>query len=58
MEESNSALKILIGKPTGNRPLGRSRRRWEDKIRIDIKDIGINMRDWLDSAYRDYKRAF
>ena len=37
MEGGKSALKILIGKPTGNRPLGRPKRRWEDYIRIDLK---------------------
>ena len=42
MEEDRSAFKILTGKPTGKRPLGRPRRRWEDNIRMDLKDIGIN----------------
>ena len=40
-----SAFKILTGKPTGNSPLGRPRRRWEDSIRMDIKEIGINARN-------------
>ena len=43
-------LKILTGAPTGKRPLGRLRRRWEDNIRMDIKKIGVNMRNWVDSA--------
>ena len=34
--------KFLTGKPTGKRPLGRPRRRWEDNIRMDLKEIGIN----------------
>ena len=42
MEEGRSAFKILTGKPTGNRPLGRSRRRWEDNIRMDLEEIVIN----------------
>ena len=42
MEESRSAFKILTGKPTGKTPLGRPRRKWEDNIRIDLEDIGIN----------------
>ena len=42
MEEGRSVYKILTGKPTGKRPLGRSRRRWEDNIRIDFEEIGIN----------------
>ena len=49
-EEGRSAFKILTGKPTGKRPLGRPRRRWEDNIRIDLEDIGINVGDWVDSA--------
>ena len=40
MEESRSAFKILTGKPTGKRPLGRPRRRWEDNIRLDLEEIG------------------
>ena len=58
MEESRSAIKILTGKPIGKRPLGRYRRIWEDNIRMDRKDIGINTRDWVDSAQdSDYWRA-
>ena len=41
--------------PAGKRPLGKPRRRWEENIRMDLKEIGINMRNWLDSARdRDY----
>ena len=36
MEEGRSSFKILTGKPTGKRQLGRPRRRWEDNIRIDL----------------------
>ena len=53
MEEGRSALKILTGKPTGKRPLGRPRRRWED-----LEEIGINAGNWVDLAQdRDYWRA-
>ena len=41
--EGRSAFKILTGKSTGKRPLGRPRRRWEDNIRINLDDIGINV---------------
>ena len=41
MEGGRSAFKILTGKPTGKRPLGRPRRRWEDNIRMDFEEIGI-----------------
>ena len=37
MEEGSGALKILTGKPTGKRPLGRPRSRWEDNIRMDLE---------------------
>ena len=41
MKEGRSAFKILSDKPTGKIPLGKSRRRWEDNIRMDPKEIGI-----------------
>ena len=40
------------------RPLGRPRRRWEDNIRTDLKEIGNNTRNWVHSAQdREYRRA-
>ena len=58
MEEGRSSFKILTGKPTGKRPLGRPRHRWEDNIRMDLEEIGINVGNWVDSAQdRDYWRA-
>jgi hypothetical protein len=50
MEEGRSAFKILTGKLTGKRHLGKPRRRWEDNIRMDLKEISINTRNWVDSA--------
>ena len=47
MEEGRSAFKILTGKPTRKGSLGRPRRRWEDNIRMDLKEISINTRNWL-----------
>ena len=45
-------------KPTGKRPLGRPRRRWEDNIRMDLEEIGINSGTWVDSAHdRNCRRA-
>ena len=59
MEADRSALKILISTPTGKRPLGRPRRRWEDNIRMNLKEICINTRNWVHSAQdRDYWRIF
>ena len=40
-------------KPTGKRPLGRPRHRWEDYIRMDLEEIGINAGNWVDQD-RDY----
>ena len=58
MEEGRGAFKMLTGKPTGKRPLWRPRRRWEDNIRMDLEEIGINTRHWVESAQdRDYWRA-
>ena len=54
MEEGRSAFKILTRKPTEKRP----RCRWEDNIRMDLKEIGINMRNWINSNQdRDYWRV-
>ena len=56
--EEGSPFEIFIGKPTGKRPLGRPRRRWEENIRMDLKEISINTRNWVDSAQdRNYWRA-
>jgi hypothetical protein len=45
MEEGRSAFNIFTSKPIGKRPLGRPRHRWEDNIRMDLKEIGINARN-------------
>ena len=45
MGDGRSAFKILTGKLTGKRSLGRPRRRWVDNIRMNLKEIGINMRN-------------
>jgi hypothetical protein len=39
--------KVLVGKPEGKRPLGRPRRRWEDGIRMDLREIGLGSVDWI-----------
>ena len=44
MEEVRSAFKIVSAKPTGKRLLGRPRGRWEDNIKMDVKEIGIKTR--------------
>jgi len=58
MEEGRSAFKILTGKPTGKRPLGKPRHRCKDNTRMDLKEIGINAGNWVDSAQDwDYWRV-
>jgi hypothetical protein len=58
MKEGRSAFNILRGKPTEKRALVRPRHKSEDNIRMDLKEIGINMRNWVDSVQeRDYRRA-
>ena len=58
MKEGRSAFNILTGKPTGKRPLGRPRRRWEDNIKMDLEEVGMNAGNWVDSAQdRNYWRA-
>jgi hypothetical protein len=40
MGEERKVYKVFVGKPEGKRPHGRPRRRWEDKIRMDLREIG------------------
>ena len=55
---SGHIAKILTGTPAGKRPLGRPRYTWEDNITMDLKEIGINWRNWVHSAQdRDCWRA-
>ena len=57
-EEDRSAFKILLGKPTGKKLLGRPRPRLGDNIKMDLKEIDIGTCDLVDSAQdRDYRRA-
>jgi hypothetical protein len=45
MGEKRNAYRILVGKPEGRRPLGRPRGRWEDNIRMDLREIGWGVMD-------------
>jgi hypothetical protein len=50
--------KVSVGKPEGKTPFGRPRRRWEDGIRIDLREIGLGGVDWIRLARnRDRWRA-
>jgi hypothetical protein len=49
MGEKRGAYGILMGRPEGRRPLGRSRRRLEDNIKMDLQEVGWSM-DWIELA--------
>jgi hypothetical protein len=58
MGEERKVYKVLVGKPEVKRPLGRPRRRWEDGIRMDLRDIGLGGMNWIRLAQgRDRWRA-
>jgi hypothetical protein len=58
MVEVKGAYNILVGRPEGSRPLGRPRRRWEDNIKMDLREIGFGDVDWIHWAQdRDRWRA-
>jgi hypothetical protein len=50
MGEMRSGYKILVGKRKRNRPLGRARRRWEGNIRMDLREKGCEVVDWIHLA--------
>ena len=54
IQESRSAFKISTDKPIENKHFGSLRHRWEDNIRVDLEEIGIITRNWVD---RNYWRA-
>jgi hypothetical protein len=47
MGEGRSVYRILVCRPEGKRPLGRPRRRWEDNIKMDLREIGIDGANWI-----------
>jgi hypothetical protein len=55
MGERRGAYKALVGKPEGRRPLERPKRRWEDNIKIDLREVGCGGADWIDLAQDRYK---
>jgi len=58
MGEGRGVYRVLVGKPEGRRPLGRPRRRWEDNIRMDLREVGCGFVDWMELAQdRDSWRA-
>jgi len=54
MGERGGVCRILVGKPEGNRPLGRTRHRWEDNIKMDLREVGCGGMDWMELAQDMY----
>jgi hypothetical protein len=50
MGEGRGVYKVLVGRPEGKRPLGRPRRKWEDNIKMDHREIGIDGANWIQLA--------
>jgi hypothetical protein len=48
--EWRGVYKVLVGRPEGKRPVGRPRRRWEDNIKMDLRDIEIDGANWIQLA--------
>jgi hypothetical protein len=58
MEERRGIYRVLVGKPEGKGLLGRTRRRWEDNIKMDLQEMGCGEMEWIDLARdRDRWRA-
>jgi hypothetical protein len=59
MWEGRGVSRFLVGRPEGKRPLGRPRRRWEDNIKMDLREIVIDGANWIRLAQdRVQWRAF
>jgi hypothetical protein len=50
MGEGRGVYRVFIGKPERKRPLGRPRRNWEDNIKMDLREIGIDGTNWIQLA--------
>jgi hypothetical protein len=47
MGEGRGVYRVLVGRPESKRQLGRPRRRWEDNIKMDLREIGIDGENWI-----------
>jgi hypothetical protein len=50
MGKGRGIFRVLVGKTEGKRPLGRSRCRWEDNIKMDVKEVGCGVMNWIELA--------
>jgi hypothetical protein len=51
MGEGRGVYSVLVGRPEGKRPLGRPEHKWEDNIKMDLKEIGIDGTNWIRLAH-------
>jgi hypothetical protein len=59
MGEGRGVYRILVGRAEDERPLGRPKRRWEDNIKMDLREIGIDGANWIQVAQNRVQwRAF
>jgi hypothetical protein len=59
MGNGGNVYRVPVGKPEGKRPLGRSKRRWEDNIKMDLRETGIYGENWIRLAQdRVQRRVF
>jgi hypothetical protein len=59
MGAGRGVYRVLVGRPEGKRPLGRSRHRWEDNIKMDLREIGMDGANWIRLAQDSVQwRAF
>jgi hypothetical protein len=59
MGDGRGAYRVLVGRPESKRPLGRPRRRWEDNVKMGLREIGIDRANWIRLAQdRVQWRAF
>jgi hypothetical protein len=59
MEEERGVYRVLLGRLECKRPLGRPRRRWEDNIKMDLRETGIDGANWIQLAQNTVQwRAF
>jgi hypothetical protein len=47
MGDGKGVYRIFVGRPEGKIPLGRRRRRWDDNIKMDLREVGINGTNWI-----------
>jgi hypothetical protein len=55
MGEGRGVCRVLVGKPEGKRPLGRTRRRWEDNIKVNLQEVGCGGMDWIELTQDRHK---